>query len=141
MTKIRQIGTGRVVIWRCFREGHRRVEWLADVARCAEPGCGITSEDRPAVTAATAPPPTATATTEADVLCTADQGYCDRPAVAYIFGRFPTTPDAEGRMTIVAGRRGRWLAERQPDGARCVDHALEELEALADATRKEATQK
>lgn len=68
------------------------------------------------------------------VNCTAEQGQCDRDAVAYVFGRLGACPDQEGRMTVVAGPRGRWLADKHPDGARCVDHALDDLEALVTAT-------
>jgi hypothetical protein len=65
----------------------------------------------------------------------ADEGYCDREATVYVYGRFGRHADAEGRVTIVAGPRGRWLAEHQPDGARCIDHALDEVEALTVACR------
>lgn len=67
--------------------------------------------------------------------CTAGHGQCDRDAVAYVFGEFGTHPGQEGRMTVVAGPRGRWLAEHHPSGARCVDHALDDLEALTTAVR------
>lgn len=46
MNDVKQaLGKVRVVVWSCVREGHRHVEWEGDVARCAEPGCGITSDD------------------------------------------------------------------------------------------------
>lgn len=46
MSDVREaLGKARVMFWTCIREGHRHVEWDGDLARCAEPGCGITSDD------------------------------------------------------------------------------------------------
>lgn len=72
------------------------------------------------------------------MICTADDGLCEREATAYVYGRFGAGPDEEGRMTIVAGPRGRWLADKQPVGARCVEHALDDLESLSTATHEGA---
>jgi hypothetical protein len=41
----KELGKLWVQAWFCIRRDHRHVEWHGDIACCAEPGCGITSED------------------------------------------------------------------------------------------------
>jgi hypothetical protein len=60
--------------------------------------------------------------------CMAEQGYCARDAVAYVFG-------SNTRKTIVTGTRALELATAYPEGARCGDHAVEEFEAVVQALR------
>lgn len=67
------------------------------------------------------------------MICTGSYGNCDRDAVCYLTQTLPTHADGEGRATVIAGPRGRYLAEHQPDGARCVDCALHELDATLTA--------
>lgn len=71
------------------------------------------------------------------MICTASHGNCDRDAVCYLTQALPTHPDSEGRATVIAGPRGRFLAEYQPDGARCIDCALDELDGALTAACQE----
>lgn len=67
------------------------------------------------------------------VTCTGGHGSCERPAEVYVFGQLPTEPGAEGRLTIVGGPRSLELARNNPAGARCADHADEQLDTLTPA--------
>jgi hypothetical protein len=60
--------------------------------------------------------------------CTAELGWCDRPAVVYMFGN--ATNGIARRLTFVGAERGDHLAGMTPEGARCADHAVDELEEL-----------
>ena len=55
----------------------------------------------------------------------AEQGYCDRPSVAYVFG-------SRGRTTVVVGHRATELSEQFPDNARCAEHALDAVEKVME---------
>jgi hypothetical protein len=60
--------------------------------------------------------------------CTSELGWCDRPAVVYVFGN--GTNPLHRRLTFIGAERGGALSRMTPDGARCADHAVEELEAM-----------
>lgn len=58
--------------------------------------------------------------------------YCDRPAVAYVFG---TTTGTSPRVTFITGPRAAELAASWPTALRCLDCAHHEVDLTIAGVR------
>lgn len=61
-----------------------------------------------------------------NIICAGDDGLCDRPATVYVW--VVLASPSGWRWEVITGKGAVAPMEREPEGARCADHAVSDME-------------